>query len=120
MAPPPDTSAPLRRKVGFAGIGVGAAGLICGGITGGMALGKHSSIANRCPAGHCPAGSEGQNQSDISSYNTLGAISTAGFVAGGVLAVTGIILVATAPSAPQKVGILPVIGPGYLGAQGRF
>jgi hypothetical protein len=120
---PVDTSAPTRRKVGFVGIGVGAAGLIVGAITGGMALSKHSSIAGHCPNGVCPSSSQytqAQFNSDLSSYNTLGGVSTAGFIAGGVLAATGIILVATAPRSVQTGSISPVIGAGYLGAQGRF
>ena len=50
----------------------------------------------------------------------MGTVSTGGFVAGGALAAAGIVLVATAPRAPQQAGWAPVIGPGYAGVQGRF
>jgi hypothetical protein len=119
-----DTSAPLRRTIGFVGIGVGGAGLIMGAVTGALALGDHSDLAKTCPGGHCPAGSQSTNQSKIDSYNLMGNLSTAGFVVGGVFAVTGIILVATAPSKPaastQGRMILPVVGPDFTGIVGKF
>jgi hypothetical protein len=118
--PPPDASAPLRRTVGFVGIGVGGVGLLVGAITGGLALSKHNQLTSRCPGGHCPPNSQGMNQSDINSYNLMGNLSTVGFVVGGALAATGIILVATAPSQAPRVGLVPVLGPGYAGVQGRF
>jgi hypothetical protein len=123
-APPPDSSSPTRRKIGFAGIGVGAAGLIAGAVAGGLAASKHSSIAGHCPNGTCPQSTQytqAQFNSDMSAYNLLGSVSTASFVAGGVLAAAGIVLVVTAPSAPSaRASLTPVIGAGYLGAQGRF
>ena len=122
--PAPDqgsSSGPLRRTVGFVGLGVGAAGLILGGAMGGLALSKHADLLKTCPAGHCAPGSEGTNQSKIDSYNTMGTVSTVGFIAGGALAATGLILVVTAPKAsPQAAAVTPLVGLGYLGAQGTF
>jgi hypothetical protein len=123
-AAPVDSSAPLRRTIGFVGIGVGGAGLIMGAVTGALALGDHSDLAKTCPGGHCPVGSQSTNQPKIDSYNLMGNLSTAGFVVGGVLAVTGIILVATAPSKPaastQGRMILPVVSPDFTGIVGKF
>ena len=122
--PPPepaDTSAPLRRTIGFVGIGVGGASLILGAVTGGLALSKHGTLATNCPNGHCAPNSTSTNQPIIDSYTLLGNISTAGFVLGGVFAATGIILVATAPKAAAKTGmIMPVVGPGFTGLVGKF
>jgi len=118
-----DAGAPqssTQRTIGFAGIGVGGAGLIVGAITGGLALSKHGSLLATCKDGHCPKGSESKYQAEIDSYKTMGTISTAGFIAGGALAVTGVILVVTAPKAKKTGAITPVIGLGYVGAQGRF
>jgi hypothetical protein len=118
---PPDTSASTRRKIGFAGIGVGAAGLIAGAVFGGLAMGERNTILKSCPMGTCPFGSNTVNDPSISTYNTYGAVSTAGFVAGGVLAATGVVLVVTAPSSSTaKASFSPVLGAGYLGARGRF
>jgi hypothetical protein len=118
VAPPPqDTSLSTRKKVGYAAIAAGGAGVLVGIITGSMAISKHGSLASSCPHGVCV----GQD-SAISSYHTLGTVADVGLFVGGAIAVTGIVLVATAPSAsPAKQGwIRPVVGPGFTGAMGRF
>jgi hypothetical protein len=123
LLPPPDSagsSGPLRRKLGFVGLGLGGAGLLLGAVAGGLAVGKHNDITAVCPQGHCAPGTEGMFQPTVNSYDTLGAISTAGFIAGGALALTGVLLVVTAPKAVRTGAITPVIGAGYAGAQGRF
>jgi hypothetical protein len=98
------------------GIAVGGAGLIVGAITGGIALSKHGALAQTCPNGHCTG-----QQSAIDSYNLMGGLSTGGFVAGGILAATGVVLVIVAPKdAPKEAWIVPAIGPGYAGLRGTF
>jgi hypothetical protein len=116
----PDTSGPTRRLVGFVGIGLGGVGIIVGAATGGLAASKHSSIAAQCTNGTCPISSMSTIQPQINNYDTLGTISTVGIVAGAALAVTGVILVATAPRAAKRASITPLIGLGYAGAQGSF
>jgi hypothetical protein len=129
--PPPTTPPPAtpdrgaggaspQKMIGFVGLGLGAAGLVMGGVTGGLALSKHASLLKTCPDGHCPKGSEAANESAVNSYKTMGTISTIGFIAGGVLAATGIVLVVTAPKAKPVATLTPVIGLGYLGAEGSF
>jgi hypothetical protein len=124
LPPPPSDSAgstgPLRRKIGFVGLGLGGAGLVLGAVAGGVALGKHNDLATSCPQGHCAPGTETTFQPEINSYGTMCALSTAGFVAGGAVALTGVLLVVTAPKSLRTGAITPVIGPGYAGAQGRF
>jgi hypothetical protein len=83
-----DTKGTLRI-VGFAALGVGAAGLIVGGVFGGLAMGKHSDLEEACPGGACPP----DQQDNLDSYETFGTVSTVGFIAGGVLAAAGIALV---------------------------
>jgi PEGA domain len=114
--PPPPGRSPLKA-VGLAGIGVGGAGLILGAIAGGMALGKHGELQKICPSGHCT-----DQQSAITSYDLVGGLATAGFVAGGILAATGVVLVIVAPRerAHETAWIAPRIGPGYAGVEGRF
>jgi hypothetical protein len=110
-----------RKTIGFVAIGVGAAGLLVGGITGGLALSKHSDIEKSCPEGHCPAGQEAAFHSAIDSYNAMGTISTIGFLAGGALAVTGVVLTLTAPKkTTTQATITPLVGLGFVGAKGGF
>jgi hypothetical protein len=81
-------------------------------------------LIDACPTGHCLSGQKPALQSDVDAYDTLGAVSTVGFLAGGVVAGAGIIFLLTAPKAAQSheasASIRPMIGPGYLGAQGSF
>ncbi|MGH7293793.1 MAG: hypothetical protein ACRELB_02615, partial [Polyangiaceae bacterium] len=101
--------------------GVGGAGLLTGAVTGAMVLGKHSGLAAKCPNGTCPP----DQQSSVDSYDTLGMVSTVGFVVAGAGAALGVTLLLLKPgsdAAPASTGLsfTPVIGPGSLGAIGRF
>lgn len=128
VTPPPEGPAPesggsspsVRRSLGFVGLAAGAAGLVAGGITGGLALSKHADLLKSCPGGHCAPGTQRVNQSNIDSYNSLGTISTVGVIVGGALAATGFILIVTAPKAKREAAVTPLLGLGYLGAQGKF
>lgn len=87
------------RLVGFVALGVGAAGLIVGAITGGLAIGKHGELTDACGEdGRCPA----EQQGTLDDYNTFGTVSTVGFIAGGVLAAAGLVLVLVAPSGTEQ------------------
>jgi hypothetical protein len=117
----PATDAPQRsprKTIGMVALGVGGAGLVLGAVTGGLAIGKHGALKTACGEGPCPASQQGA----VDSYHLLGALSTAGFIVGGACAATGVILLLTAPRAqPGKEATLtPVIGLGYLGAEGKF
>jgi hypothetical protein len=103
-------------------MGAGVVGLGVGAVTGILAIGKHSTLATECTGGDC---STPAAQSDLSSYHSMGTISTIGFVAGGVLAAGGVVLYFTAPhgqSAAPATGIriTPFVGPGSVGAVGSF
>lgn len=115
--PPPAKVSNTQKILGFAGLGVGGGALVMGAVTGAVALKKHGDLAALCPDGHCT----GQDAA-LSSYHTMGTLSTVGFIAGGALAVTGLVLVVTSPKAkPTKEATLtPLIGPGFVGAAGRF
>ncbi|MFT3767795.1 MAG: hypothetical protein QM820_20255 [Minicystis sp.] len=107
-----------RWKVGMAAIGVGGASLIAGMATGGMAVGKHATLADKCPMNMCVKGTESHSQ--IGSYHTLANVSTATLIAGGALVVTGIVLVATSPKRQARAWVAPQIGAGSLGLRGAF
>jgi hypothetical protein len=105
-------------------LGVGAAGLITGGVTGAMAMSKQSDLASACSGHTCPP----DQKATLDSYNTLGTISTVGFIVGGVGAATGVVLLLLKPnfiSAPARASaaglqVEPVLGLGTVGAAGRF
>ncbi len=127
LPPPdqPDTSSGSGRKTaGFVTLGIGAGLVVVGAVVGGLAASKHSSIAAMCSNGVCPTSEESTIQPEINSYTSLGNAATGLLVVGGAAAVTGIILVATAPKATRKASITPhitpLVGLGYAGAQGSF
>jgi hypothetical protein len=103
------------KTVGFVSLGVGAAGLILGGVTGGLAIGDHGGLGE-CVSGHCPE----SLASKVNAYNTMGAVSTLGFAIGGVAAGLGVVLIATSPKKAARVGLTMMVGPGHVGAMGRF
>jgi hypothetical protein len=122
-AAPPDQGAThgVGFPIGVAAVAVGGASLLAGVGTGAAAIAQHASTVKHCPTpSTCPAG----EQPAIDTYNRLGAASTAMWVIGGALAVTGVVLVLTSrpgekpPAAGSWVG--PLVGPGLVGVQGRF
>jgi hypothetical protein len=116
-----DGGGSVRGPIGFAAIGIGAAGLVVGVATGVVGLGKQSDLLKHCPNGACPSNSMGRYGSEVSTYQTMSTASTVGLVAGGALAVTGVILVATAPKrGASKAAIAPVLGPLYFGLHGKL
>jgi hypothetical protein len=107
-------------------MGIGAAGLVTGVITGIIAMGDHSSLMdNVCAKGPCGQSDLTSYQSSTSSYQTMGTISTIGFIAGGVLAAGGAILFFTAPSGSasstgEGAHVAPYVGLGHAGLAGSF
>ncbi len=118
----PDMGAPepskARKIAPWVAFGVGGAGLVVGGITGILAMGKHSTLSDECKPGCSTPGA----QSDLSSYHTMGAISDVGFIVAGVGGAVGAILLITQPKATPTTGVrvVPVVGLGSLGATGSF
>jgi hypothetical protein len=110
-----------QKIAGFAALGVGAAGLVVGAVTTGLAAAKHSSLLAQCPTGLCPLSLQPKVQPDIDTYRTLGGVAVGGWVAGGALAVGGVILTLTAPRAKtDAAAVSPVVGPGFVGVSGRM
>jgi hypothetical protein len=111
----PATTDRTRRVLGLTLGGVGIAGVVTGAIFGGFTFSSWSSVKSSCPTlVDCPA----QAGTDHSNAVTFGTVSDIGFIAGGVLLVTGLTLYLTAPKQPSAVGV--ELGPGSVGLGGRF
>ncbi len=113
-----ETPGSTQKILGYVSIGLGGAALLIGAITGGIAMGKHSDLEDNCPNEQCPMAQE----STLDAFNTTSTVSTVGFIAGGVLAATGVVLLLTAPSAeePEAPTVSARFGLGSIQATVRF
>jgi hypothetical protein len=135
-APPPTPTAPVRpatpishppsvpeskpKTAAYVLLGVGAAGLVTGGVTGVMALGKKNDLD--CPDKECPPGTQ---QDNLDSAKTLALVSTIGFGVGIAGAVVGtILLVSGGKSESPQTATLPRTRPyvrgNTIGLEGSF
>ena len=109
-----------QRTLGWAALGVGAAGLVTGGVTGIMVLGKKSALEDNtsCRDNACapPA------HDDVDSYNRLRTISTVSFVVGGAAAALGVTLLLTSHDGEGEGGtaVSAYVGVGHAGVKGSF
>jgi hypothetical protein len=90
------------RTLAFVALGLGGAGLVLGGVTGALALSKKSSLdddTEHCRNDQCVYAVE----DDVGSLRTFRNVSTVGFIAGGALAATGVVLLVTQKS-PSSTG----------------
>jgi hypothetical protein len=106
------------RTVGWAALGVGAAGIVVGSVTGFIALGKRSDLDERCPERSCPQAAWEDND----SYDRMRTISTIGFVVGGIGIATGGVLLWTSPSASSagRARLRLRAAPGRVSFAGEF
>ncbi|AKV00990.1 hypothetical protein AKJ09_07653 [Labilithrix luteola] len=121
------------RVVGWTLLGVGAAGLVTGGVAALLASGTKSDLDNACTAdGACPRDQE----SAISRLKTESTISTIGLIVGGVGVVGGVTILLASPSnsgsarvgnaaAPKPVARAPKapflsVGPSSVALRGEF
>lgn len=120
--PPPSPSSG-QRIAGFVGIGVGGAALVTGGVLGVLALSKNAESKED---GHCDATSACDDVGTALRLDAqkVGNASTVMFVVGGALALTGVVLVATAPVPTKKSGngvqASVWMGPGTIAVRGRW
>jgi hypothetical protein len=112
-----------RKTLAFVAVGAGAVGLVVGGVAGGLALGKKSALDDNaaCEAGKCLHSVE----SDVTSLRTFRTVSTIGFIAGGALAATGVVLLVTSggPEAHGSAGASRLalgVGAGHVRLSGSF
>jgi tetratricopeptide (TPR) repeat protein len=125
---PPERRGKTQETLGWVSLGVGAAGVAVGVITGGIAADKHAGFTDP-PCDNnlrtCPA----EFQDDIDTYNTLRPVSSVGFIVGGVGLATGAVLLLTLPrggarystsTSASGITVTPWIGPGSAGLRGSF
>lgn len=124
--PPPPPDEPEEASGGISplvwiGFGVGGAGLILGGITGGIAAGKASDLKDSCPDNQCL---RSETEDDYDSTYTMAHVSTAGFIIGGVgvaVGVVGLLLPSgEAEASTGSITLRPIVGPGVAGVAGSF
>jgi hypothetical protein len=130
---PPGAEPPTgrsNRTLAIVALGVGGVGVVVGGITGLVALGKHGTLSDECPDGKCTS----DKQSDVDSYKTMGTISTVSFIVGGVGLAAGAVLWFTSPkktasrdghrwatlTPARGVSMTPYVGAGSAGVTGTF
>jgi hypothetical protein len=113
-----NTNGDTQRTIGLVVGGIGVAGLVVGGIFGGLAFSKKSAADADCPGdNHRACTPQGKQESDDST--AFGNVSTAAFIAGGALALGGAVLYFTAPD-HGKVGWSVAPGLGSLTVHGVF
>lgn len=110
------------RVPGVILLSVGGAGLIAGGVFGGLAFGAVSKAKEQCTGNVCAPAA----QSDIDRSKLFGNLSTGLLIGGGVVAAVGVVLTIVAPGgkksdAPKDTAsITPLLGPGLVGMAGTF
>jgi hypothetical protein len=115
----------VNLKPAFIALGIGAAGVVVGGVTGLVALGKKSDVAAACS----PTGDYVSCDSRRSGANLAADASTTGFAVGGVGLAVGALLFILAPEAPSEASppaasrrteVRPWVGWQSLGVDGEF
>lgn len=118
---PPDTKGgpppvnPALRPAAFAVGGVGVAGLVVGGVFGGLAMSAKSDLSKLCTNNGCTASNGGQDK--LASAKSKALISTIGVSVGGAALATGVVLFVLSTrggatpkdekSAPPKTALVP-------------
>ncbi len=92
-APPRDVAPKKSNTLAYVALGVGGAGMVVGGVTGFLALGKKGDLKG-CVETRCPS-----NQADtLDSAKTMATVSTVGFAVGFVGVGVGVVLLLTGGS----------------------
>jgi hypothetical protein len=100
----------VQRAIGLVSVGLGAAGLLVGGVFGALSIAAHNDYERNCGSniGAPPAQCNLAGVSGQSDAADKGTVSTGFIVGGAVLAGAGAVLFFTAPKrAPMQVGAVP-------------
>ena len=110
-----------RSILGWSLVGVGAAGILTGGIAGSLAISSKNKLdgSGSCAGTQCDTNKVG---SELDRYNGMRTVSSIGFIAGGALSAAGIVVLLTRPrSEPERASALWLsVGAASVSAGGRF
>ena len=110
-APPPepdvDQGVSGRRMGAYIAGGIGVAGMILGGVMGGLTLGKKGVISDNCNIGGRAEACNDAGLAAASDGKTLGLVSTLGFAVGAAGLGTAVVLLITEPSGPKHTSMNP-------------
>jgi hypothetical protein len=122
-APPADVRTSSRveprhaqRTGALVAFAAGGAGLLVGGVSGVLALGERKTLDD---SGACLGGCPPSYEAEVDRLNTYRTVSSVGFIAGGVLAATGLVLWITAPK-NDGGKVRAAVGPSGLMIGGDF
>jgi hypothetical protein len=101
------------RTLGWASVGVGGAAVILGAVAGAVVLSRYGDLG--CAEGPCEA-----SPKEADHLNALRAVSSAGFVAGGLFAAAGVTILVTVPRTPTKIAFRPFATATSVGVAGTF
>jgi hypothetical protein len=121
VVPPPPAPLPERkpnRTLAYVAYGVGGAGLVLGGVTGIIALGKKGDLDDACNIGKngCPPSS----QSDLDAYRLTRTLSYVGFGIAAVGAIGGTVLLFTTGKSHSSTELRAYVAPSGAGLSGKF
>ncbi len=106
------------RTVGLVVGGVGVAGIAVGTVFGVLASSAWQTAQQDCPSPHTNCSSKAMNEHN--NAVTDATISTVGFIAGGVLAATGVTLYLVAPKSTASGTVGLRASPGGFAVTGEF
>jgi hypothetical protein len=89
--------------LGIVTLVLGGAGLATGGVTAGLAMKKRNDLVatDDCTKDSCSA----SRKSEVENFRMLRTVSSVGFIAGGVLAATGIVLLVASSSSSKRAEV---------------
>ena len=120
---PPASGPELGKVLGWIGVGVGVAGLAVGTVFVAINRTKRTDADAMCSSAGCPVASRPQIQSLDQQADDAATGAWIGYVAGGALLATGLVLLFTSGEAKKNdasSGLHPWIGPGAGGVTGEF
>jgi hypothetical protein len=121
--PSPEGGMGLGTVLGWIGVGVGVAGLAVGTAFVAINRTKRTDANDLCPNGRCPPDDKPKIQSLDQQADDASTGAWIGYVAGGALVATGLVLLFTSGGAKKRDasrGLRPWIGPGAGGVAGEF
>jgi hypothetical protein len=117
---PPPRESPLgsfsQRWPAWIAFGVGAAGLVTGGIAGGLAFAKASDAKSGCQGSVCQQSAKGP----ADSAKSLATLSDVGFAIGAAGALAGVAVWIWTPTGHPASAVGVAVGPATVSLEGRF